>query len=382
MEAIHKLIRNSGRKQISFARFMEEALYHETEGYYTKEKTKIGTEGDFYTSSHVHPVFGWTFGQFFAGVLNTENIAPVICEWGAGDGRFAEAVLDYLQRSEPELYSDISYLVIEKSRSHREVMKDRLSDHRKHVRLFEDFVSCSEAVPVFEGVLFSNELLDAFPVHVLEKYGESYLEIFVTVGADNKLAEVKTVCDNTEILDLINMYGPELPDGHRTEVSPGVKRWVKSVSRWLRKGIAVTVDYGYTNEELAAPELKEGSVRGYRSHQIVPDPLLYPGKMDITAHVHWDALRALFLKEQFVEFINTRQGRFLHHAGIFDFLKQPEVTDGPFSETFRLNRAIQNLTSLSGTATAFWVNVQSRGLHRTGDWHFYREKEEKVPGRK
>ncbi|WP_171051711.1 class I SAM-dependent methyltransferase [Alteribacter natronophilus] len=373
MEAIRSLIRNSSDNAISFARFMEKALYDETGGYYTKPRVKVGSRGDFYTSPHVHPVFAWTFGRFFAGVIRTESLRPAVCEWGAGDGAFASGVLDYMKKHEPDLYREMSYTVIEQSPHHRELLNRNLSGHINKVYIFSDPEECRKQFPGLEGIVFSNELLDAFPVHVVENIGGVIHESFVTEGSEGQFEEVKKPCVNGEILDWLKTYGPELPEGHRTEIAPEVKDWISSVCDWLARGVTVTVDYGYTGEELVSPELRHGSLRGYREHRMVTDPLAFPGGMDLTSHVHWDTVCRLFKDNDMNLEINEKQGRFLTKAGILSFVEQTDGAGNPFSGAIRQNRAVASLTAPAGTARAFSVNVHSKNLTGQKSWPYFKE---------
>ncbi|NOY38900.1 MAG: class I SAM-dependent methyltransferase, partial [Nitrospirae bacterium] len=99
---LEKII-SKGIKQegpITFERFMDMALYLPGYGYYMSGKSVVGPDGDFFTSPHLHPVFGWLLAiqmdemRRFLG----EPKEFTILEIGAGRGFLAEGILAYIRR--------------------------------------------------------------------------------------------------------------------------------------------------------------------------------------------------------------------------------------------------------------------------------------------
>jgi SAM-dependent MidA family methyltransferase len=354
-----------------FSSYMETALYDSEIGYYTNERQKLGTEGDFYTSNHVHAVFAETFARFFTDVLEKEQLPPFLCEWGAGDGTFAYHTLSYLRRQDSTIALNLTYLIVEASPHHRAVLRDHLAEFKHQVKIYDCFEELKEDFPDYQGILFSNELLDAFPVHVVEQHKDGLKEVLIEESG-KKLIETVKFCENKEIKRWMEQFGPQLPEGHRMEVNLEMKNWLTKVSSWLKKGMLVTVDYGYTNEELILPERKEGSIRGYRNHKMVKNPLCYPGEMDLTSHIQWDAYNQLAMNEGLEMVCRERQDQFLLKAGLFTFL-QPAVNMNPFSEEFKKNRAIQSFVQPGGISTSFQVNIHGKGLNKTNEYIFFHE---------
>ncbi|MBU9724202.1 MULTISPECIES: class I SAM-dependent methyltransferase [Bacillaceae] len=353
----------------SYSTFMDTALYDKEIGYYMKTNRKLGKEGDFYTSNHVHPVFPKTCARFFADVIQKEGLDPSICEWGAGDGRFAKSALTYFKEKEEALFENMHYLIIEASPYHQETLKIALGEFEDKVKVYSTYKEMVSDHPSFSGVIFSNELLDAFPVKVVEKEKDQLFEVKLE-EVEGELKEVLYQADE-ELEKWLEQYGPSLPNHYRTEINFSMKEWLEEVAPWLERGIIVTIDYGYTNEELLAPERREGSLRGYYKHEMIHNPLKHPGNMDLTSHVQWDAYKKI-ISSYMTEVVHTSQDKFLLKAGLFTFLE--EVKDfNPFSDTYKLNRAIQSLVQPGGISSAFQVNVNGKGLSCMEEYAFFNE---------
>ncbi|SER68227.1 class I SAM-dependent methyltransferase [Salipaludibacillus aurantiacus] len=355
----------------NFAFFMDTALYDPEAGYYTKNRLKLGKEGDFYTSNHVHPVFAETFARFFSDVFIKEKIQTAICEQGAGDGAFAYHTLSYFIREKPQVFKDLRYYIIESSPYHQRILLNRLDEFRDCVEIYASLSELREKVPHFDGIFFSNELLDAFPVHIVEQGEEGLKEVYVE-PVNSSLHEKVLPCRNEEVINWIARFGPDLPPGFRTEVSLEMENWIRETAGWINKGMLVTVDYGYRNEELIQPERKEGSIRGYYNHEMVNDPLKRPGEMDLTSHIPWDAYEKIVSEEGFNFVCHERQDHFLLKAGLFSFLEEPSEMN-PFSKEFKKNRAIQSLVHPGGISSSFQVNIYGRDLKEAENYSLFHE---------
>ncbi|WP_280768429.1 class I SAM-dependent methyltransferase [Salipaludibacillus daqingensis] len=371
MSRIIEKLKKESKPPWSFSEYMEVALYDSDIGYYTNKRKKLGKEGDFYTSNHVHPVFAKTFSRFFLDVIKTENMKPTICEWGAGDGSFAYHVLCYIESESPDLFQTITYYIIESSPHHQALLTDKLGRYKEKIKVFASLEEMKNDLSHFEGIIFSNELLDAFPVHIIEKTKDAFKEVMIE-EVDQTLVEKLVLCDNHEIIDWMNQFGPPLPDGHRIEINLQMKDWLKEVASWLTKGMVVSVDYGYSNDDYQRPERKEGSIRGYRNHEMIKDPLQYPGDMDLTSHVQWDAYDQIAKNVGLTQVLFDRQDQFLLKAGLFSFLVTPKDMN-PFSEEFKLNRAIQSFVHPSGISTSFQVNVHGKELRNKDNYQLFHE---------
>jgi SAM-dependent MidA family methyltransferase len=353
-EIIRQFIDASPAKKITYAEYMELALYHPEEGYYIKERQKIGKEGDFYTTSNVSDVFGKLLGKWFAKNSANLGLPPSICEIGAGNGRFARAFIQGWNELKGER---LTYWIVEASPYHRKLQEAEL-DGLDYANIL--YANSFADTGMSEGFIFSNELFDAFPVHVVEKNEGIVKEVFV--GFENgKFIEIMVPVMDDRIITFLSEQELELAEGQRMEIPLAFEPFISSVSENFKKGIMVTVDYGYTKEEWMHPSRRRGSLRGYYQHQMHHDVLQHPGEMDITSHVHIDALKSLGEKYSLGFVQSMRQDEFLMAAGILEELAEHHDLN-PFSEASKRNRAIRSLIMPGGISQSFCVVVQAKGL--------------------
>ena len=282
---------------IDFARFMEMALYDPEHGYYESDGP-IGWSGDFYTSEDLHAVYGEMVArQLHEAVELISQSGPVtIVEVGAGRGRLCRDVLTYLGREVPDVRLRMRYVLIERSA--------RMIEHQRALLYpFLDAgwtVSWSRGLDALlpdgiEGVLFSNELVDAFPVHRVVIRGGALRECFVSYARDG-LMEVEGD-PSTDVAEYVHRFitsrGMTLHEGMRAEVNLNAVGWMQSVARVLKRGIVVTVDYGYPSHELYGYAHRHGTLLCYARHQVSNDPYVGVGQQDMTAHVDFTALAAV-----------------------------------------------------------------------------------------
>lgn len=345
---------------ISYSQFINTVLYSPEIGYYMKHQEKVGTKGDFITSSNLSNVYGKLFANLFIQLIESGQIPPVICEIGGGNGRFAKAVLEEIENVSPNLLKDLTYIMIEKSPFHQHLQQYVVSK-KVNVRQFDDIFQFYEYSQSYQGILFSNELFDAFPVEVIEKKGKSMYEVKITINADDELEERLVPLTNKDILMYLQEQEIELDEGQRFEVPLAMKGYVKSLGELIDKGVIFTVDYGYSNDEWMEPVHRHGSLRGYYQHQMINNPLLHPGDMDLTTHIHFDAL-INYGEEAGLHFVKKmRQDHFLLSAGILKYL-QNHYDPNPFSEVSKQNRGIRTLISSEGMSSAFHVIIQQKNM--------------------
>ncbi|MFD3447733.1 class I SAM-dependent methyltransferase [Microbacteriaceae bacterium 4G12] len=353
---IKEAIEKSHKKAISYSTYMDLALYHPVHGYYMKERAKIGRDGDFFTSSNVSSVYAKQFAQFFIDLVEAKVVPPLVCEIGGGTGRFARDVLEEWKEHSPHTFSKLRYYLVETSPFHRAVQKS----------LLEQFSNVSQCVSIhdigdsFQGIVFSNELFDAFPVHVIEKHNEKLYEVYVTFDDQDRLVEALYPLQN-EIVTYLHKHKLQLKEGQRFEVPLAMNKYMKELCTWLDKGMFITVDYGYTNEEWMREEHREGSLRGYYAHQLIRNPLQHPGNMDLTTHIHWDALKMAGEEGKLQTVLQTKQRYFLLASGILERLVDHNDTN-PFSEKNKTNRAIRSMILNGGISDSFDVLIQQKGL--------------------
>ncbi|WP_028783205.1 SAM-dependent methyltransferase [Thalassobacillus devorans] len=357
MEKILKsLILNHPDASIGYDTFIDYALYHENWGYYQKEGIKVGKEGDFYTSSMIHSIFAEMFADYFLKASQSLNIPLQICEIGGGNGTFAHQVIARLKSHQ----ADYVYHLIEKSPFHRETLK--LDDSADAFFLYESIEEFTRENSFFEGLVFSNEWLDAQPVKVVEKYEGEIVEIQISLDEKDHYKEVVRPLDR-ELSLFINNYNFHFEEGQRIEVPLFMLQAVWGVDALLDRGLIVTVDYGYERQDWNHPARREGSLRGYKQHQLVKNVLQDPGEMDITHHVQWDIWKALGEDRGWKNIYLKNQKEFLLQSGILQELIAHNNTD-PFSEESKKNRAISSLVAGNGYSEAFDICIQAKNMTR------------------
>ena len=349
---LQKLILNSPKGFISYADFIGAALYHPEFGYYMKDKQKIGRQGDFITTSNISDVYGRLVAKWFSSTCKKTNLPPVFCEIGAGNGRFAEA---FLQEWNDSIKAPLQYFIVESSPYHRKLQSELLLRDFSVIQV----ESLSELGP-FEGMVFSNELFDALPVHVIEKINGKLFEVMVRVQ-EYKLYEQQIPLNNSEILSFLEESKIVLKEKQRIEIPLAMEKMIQEIATVLTKGLVVTADYGYTNEEWMDLRRAEGSLRGYYHHMMINDVLQHPGEMDITTHIHFDYLIQKGMEVELQLLTKLRQDEFLLKAEILKELEN-HYDPNPFSEVSKRNRAIRSLIMPSGMSSHFHVIVQQKGL--------------------
>ncbi|MCX7913198.1 MAG: SAM-dependent methyltransferase [Thermodesulfovibrionales bacterium] len=271
---------------ISFETFMEMALYHPNLGYYMRNDFRIGKEGDYYTSSHLHPIFGEMLGRQIEEmcILLGNPKTFHIVEMGAGKGYLAKDILEYLNRNKK--LNNFRYFIVEINPSYREFQKNLLLNFKNHVSWFSKIRN----LPPIRGCFLSNELLDSFPVRLVEFDG-NYYEINLSLNKDEKIIETRLSCPS-EIIEYFEEFSIDLSSmqPYRTEVNLRIKDWLKEINKKLLEGFIVTIDYGYPAYEYYSEERNRGTLLCYHNHKIVENPYINIGEQDITAHINFSAL--------------------------------------------------------------------------------------------
>src|SRR5687768_12713418 len=219
MNPVESIIRQEilASGSISFARFMELALYCPKIGYYEHCARSLGRAGDFYTAVSVGPLFGELIGlQFALWLSDLRRDPPTIVEAGAHDGQLALDILKTLQRT-----SLVQYWIVEPSETLRQQQRAKLDVFAGQVTWFASL----EEMPHFSGILFSNELLDALPVHVLRWAGGQWLERRIAMVNDQFVWRDGTLTTNLNPPVLSSDLKAVLPEGFQIEVSPAAVHW-------------------------------------------------------------------------------------------------------------------------------------------------------------
>jgi SAM-dependent MidA family methyltransferase len=281
---LHSLISKNG--PLTFAEFMSAALYDPEHGYYGSAKAGIGREGDFYTSVSAGPLFGRMLARQFAQMW--EHLGRptqwTLVEQGAHNGDLAADVLEALRTQAPACFDATQLFIVEPLACYRSIQQEKLAPYRRQASWFSDSLS----LPSFTGIHYSNELLDAFPVHRLQRGTDEWQELRVT-NAGETFGWVPVPIDDPELSRAAKQL-PGVQEGFCMEVSLGHSSWVESLWDKMDQGWVLAFDYGMTADELAAPHRKDGTLSAYRNHQRQPDPLAAAGELDLTAHVNFTAI--------------------------------------------------------------------------------------------
>ena len=259
---------------ITFADYMRMALYEPGYGYYVSGAAKMGWEGDYFTSSDVSSLFAHCLGrQLYQWWEKLGRPDPfIVLEQGAGRGDLAQDVRDWAARDAPDLACALDY---------------RAAD----IRLGQDAIA-GAAPAERAAVVVCNELVDAFPVHLVEARAKKLYEVCVA-AQDGRLCETLAEPSTPELaayLERFHVPWATFGDGWRAEINLDALRWLHRAAQLLRRGYILTIDYGDRAKALYAPRRQRGTLRGYWRHQLSYNPLAHPGEQDITAHVNFSAL--------------------------------------------------------------------------------------------
>lgn len=357
-EWIREEIKSSPEQAIPFMRFMELALYHPVWGYYMTDRQKVGKEGDFYTSTTVHPVFAETLADVAIAMFHTGQLRqPTLVEIGGGTGVLCRHMLDRLRESDPALYQTAKVIMIETSPYHRQLQKENLQGHEIEIVWHGSLAEAAAAGPI-EGIVLSNEWLDAFPVHLAVKKDAGWREVWVTVTEDG-FAEMER--DPTpQLEEYVQKYGAEVPKGVRIEVNLGMGQAAHDVSRLFSKGFVITIDYGDWQEELYHPSRKKGTLMCFHRHQGHDNPFLNVGEQDITSHVNFTEWKRRGEEEGLKLLSYLRQDQFLMRSGLLQKAVAHSDRDPFTSHAMKRNRAIVQLVDPAGLGGRFRVMVQGK----------------------
>jgi len=366
IKEIKKLINKNEQNRISFYEFMNMALYFPELGYYTKDRRKIGKSADFYTSSSVGPIFGRTIAKHFLSLfkyIDTDNLS--ILEMGGGDGRFARDVLDEIKSANNEIYNNLTYYMIEMSQYHRQLQSEHLKQHLDHVIWLNDL---REIPSSYKGIVFSNELIDAFPVHKVKMVNGELQEVYIIWDeTEESFIEVTGQLTNSDIEQYFIKQQITLKEGQIAEVNLDALSWIKSVNDVLEKGYVLTIDYGYPAEELYASHRHEGSIMCYYQHVANDNPYQNIGDQDITSHVNFTFLMQEGKRLGLDTVWFTTQSYFLINNGILNELTEIGFDKSAEKDLFsdqalKLNRAIRQLVMPGEMGETFKVLLQQKGI--------------------
>ncbi|MCK5390819.1 MAG: SAM-dependent methyltransferase [Deltaproteobacteria bacterium] len=366
-EIIKSRIRDFG--PITFAEFMEFALYHTDYGYYSSGNSRIGKEGDFYTSPHVHKSFGSVIGNFIIksfDLIQQESLS--IIELGAGKGVLALDILNHIKINNPKQYAQTTYYLAEQSNYSQNESKKTLSGHSNKIKWLSSLDEVESGKVA--GVVISNELLDALPFHRLKITNGNLTETFVTLE-DGDLAETTDKPSVPELGKYFSGIDMNFREDQEFEVNLRAEKILKEIDRVLQKGFVITIDYGYLNSELFSPERMKGTYKCIHKHSINETPYINIGEQDITAHVDFSNLIRAGVSFNINKVKYTTQGQFLIDWGILDLISSDLEESGKLKDSSAKEiQAIKNLFLPELMGDKFKVLIQEKNL-RTKSNDFY-----------
>ena len=355
-ERLTNLIRREGA--ITFHDWMKAALYDPEQGYYQRsDRERWGREGDYRTSPERSQLFAATFARYFAR-LYEELERPsewTIVECGAGDGSFAAGVLQTLAGKFPEVFGATSYVVCEVSQDALRRVRERLVEFGDRVQFSGDLF------PVDTGIYFSNELLDAFPVHRVVKNEQGLSELYVGVDETGAFVWSTGPLSTPRLAEFCSRYSAGPAQGQIIEINLEVDDWLAQMIGRLANGFVITVDYGAEAAELYDPARRlKGTLRAFSRHCFVDDVLAQPGEYDITSSVNWTQVKTVGQKLglKIVDFAS--QDKFLLQEGLLEELEQQLSRAETDAEKATLTTGAREMILPGGMASSFQVLVQRR----------------------
>ena len=276
--------RLAAQGRLTFAEVMEVALYHPVGGYYTAH-VELGPQGDFVTAPEEHPAFGALLARQAAQcwqALGSPD-AFLLIEMGGGRGTLAAALLAHARDYLPDFAAALHYLLIDRS-------PRLIAEQRTRLAAFGAWVTWAEELPAeFTGLLLSNELVDAFPVHRVVMRDGTLRELYVIERA-GAFAWEEGPPSTPEVADYFAHYGLTLAEGQQAEVNLAAPAWMRAVARALRRGVVLTIDFGHVARQLYRPERHDGTLLAYRRQCVTGDLLTCLGRQDLIAQVNFSAL--------------------------------------------------------------------------------------------
>lgn len=343
---------------ISFARFMELALYHPVHGYYRSAAARPGRGGDFLTAPEAHPIFGRAIARHVDDAWRAlgKRDGFTIRELGAGSGALAAGILSGLAADASDLADVVRYRTVEVEPRRLEELRDRLAAEGLADRLEAD-----DGAPIV-GIVIANEVLDALPTHRVVGRGGRVREILVGWN-DATFVDVEEGPSTPALAQRLAAEGIELADGQLAEICLAVDDWVADVAAGLQRGLLLLIDYGHSAAELYdAARRPAGTLAAYYAQRVHGDPYRAIGRQDLTAHVDVTAVERAATGAGLVHLGTTTQGKFLAALGAGELLV--ELQSGPDASLQAYLEARSALVRMidPGAMGGFRVMAFGRGL--------------------
>lgn len=348
---------DAGGGSLSFARFMELALYAPGLGYYVAGARKFGAAGDFVTAPEISPLFGRCLAHSCADALAALGGGDIL-EFGPGRGLMAADLL--LELESLDCLPD-TYFLVELSPDLRERQRQTLAERTPHLL---DKVRWLERLPQkpMRGVVLANEVLDAMPVERFRIEGATVQQARVTWRDDQLVETFQSAPER--LVDAVHHIeadlGDRFADGYRSEVNLTLRPWLAAVAAFMEQGLVLLIDYGYPRREYYHPERRAGTLLCHYRHRAHDQPLARVGLQDITAYVDFTAV-AEAAADAGLELAGfTTQAHFLLGSGLEHLLAASDP-DAPTAH-LELARQLKVLTLPGEMGERFKVMALQRGL--------------------
>jgi SAM-dependent MidA family methyltransferase len=370
---IRDRIQRSPQQRIPFATFMDLALYHPDHGYYASNITQLGMTGDFVTSAHMGTDFAELLAEQFVEMWHCLGQPQPfqLVEMGAGQGLGADVILTFVRKQYPDFLAALQYVLIETSPALKQAQQTRLSAWHEQTKVVWQHLSDLAADSV-TGCFFSNELVDALPVHRVTLNETGLYEHYVVYTEQPQhpfaiaLGEPSTP-ELAHYFDALNLQltCPPYPTGFTTEVNLAAQRWLAQVATVLHRGYVLTIDYGYDAKRYYSPARAQGTLQCYYRHAHHNEPLCNIGQQDITAHVNFTALVQHGERCGLETLSQTQQGLFLMALGLGDRLNTlaqlPSTDSQTIRDALQQRETLHQLINPLGLGK-FVVLLQGKGL--------------------
>ena len=382
-------------QRITFAEYMDLALYHPEHGYYSQQANDLGKQGDFFTSVHLGADIGEMLAIQFVEmweILGQPESFELI-EMGAGQGYLAADILNYIKKEYSDFFKSLKYTIIEKSSGLKQLQQQRLKEFDITWCELEQISNNS-----IIGCFFSNELVDAFPVHQFTIENGELKEIYVTTNKQTEkdtekqrnneinlpplspspppplpsspsklFTEITDQPSTPKLPDYLNSLEIDInqyPSGYRSEINLAALEWLSVVADRLQRGYVLTIDYGYIKNRYYNPRRERGTLQCYTRHHRHNDPYINIGQQDITAHVDFTALEKNGDRQGLQKIGLTQQGLFLMALGLGERIADLSQSNQPLSTILKRRDSLHQLLDPMGLG-GFHVLVQAKGLQNT-----------------
>jgi SAM-dependent MidA family methyltransferase len=344
---------------LPFSRYMEMALYQAGGGYYSAGAHKLGSGGDFTTAPEISPFFGMALTNTILPVLEvfrSQGKPTRILEFGAGTGKLAASILHRLKELDfPLDRYEILEIAPDLAQRQRTLLEETKNDLQCSTAI--DWLS---ALPSeFEGVIIANEVLDAMPCERIVYQNGEWHQQGVVIQNGVLALEIGRVVDRQLLPDYLLTHS--FAEGYTTEINPQGVAWIAAVTRALKSGLFITLDYGFPATEFFHPQREQGTLMAHHRHHAITDPLYLPGLCDLTSHVEWSSISSAALTTGADEIYFNNQGNFLLEAGIGDLVLE-KMDPANATAFLPVSNALQKLLSEAEMGELFKVFAFKKNL--------------------